>query len=204
MTRRRFFPSSPAQSIPGRTVELEMQLPKAAVQAAGGGQGASDDILGAGWFSPAFCGEYEWAWESQPGGRWFVNSGAGASIWEGIPGGESGGAPTPSSTFRCIELTAPEPNDGPYRHHVGVVQGASMSGVRWDAVWDTPSPSDPTVSAGVGNRFTTWGNVIVVEQINTGGGGIGGMSGTETLTATAYSGAAPVATLVLHCFHPAY
>lgn len=204
MTRRRFFPSSPAQSIPGRTVELEMQLPKAAVQAAGGGQGASDDILGAGWFSPAFGREYGWAWESQPGGRWIVNAGDVASIWEGSPEDGSVGAPRPGSTFRCVELTAPEPNDGPYQHHVGVVQGASMSGVRWDAVWDTPSPSDPSVSAGVGNRFTTWGNVIVVEQINTCGGGIVGMSGTETLTATAYSGAATVATLVLHCFHPSY
>jgi hypothetical protein len=209
-SRRRFFPSRPVQQVPGRTVELEMLLrrgPAAAapVSGAGGGDGEGQ-INGVGWFSPIFDGWWEWEWEELPGGRWLAYAGGDAieSIWEGDRAGMA--SPAPTAVFRCMEITA-RANlvENVSTTHVGVVQGSSMTDVRWEAAWDAPSVGDPTVSAGIGNRFRTWGNVIVVEQLNTGGsGGPGGTDWTETLTATAFSGGEAVGTLVINCFHPAY
>lgn len=205
--RRRFFPSTKVQTVPGRTVELEMQLRRSPVSKPvshnGTGDGA-DDLIGVGWFTPIFNGWTEWIWEEQPDGRWNVYGDGASSLWDGT--GDGSGAPSPSATFRCVELLArADWAEGPRTQHVGVLQGATMSNVRWEASWDAPSPSDPSVSGGIGNRFSTWGNVILVEQINTGGsGGPDGSEWTETLNATAFSGGLAVGTLVLHCFHPAY
>jgi hypothetical protein len=208
--RRRFFPSTTAQKVPGRTVELEMQLRRgmlALPPASGsGGDGGAGQIDGVSWFSPIFDGWWAWHWDELPDGRWEVNESDGGilSIWEGDPQGME--LPVPTSTFRCVEITAWSGIvGGNSTHHVGVVQGSAMSDVRWEAAWDAPSVGDPTVSAGIGNRFWTWGNVIVVEQLSTGGaGGPGGTNWTETLTATAFSGGTEVGTLVFHSFHPAY
>ncbi len=58
------------------------------------------------------------------------------------------------------------------------------------------------MSAGIGNRFWTWGNVIVVEQLRKGdAGGPVGTGWKETLTATAFSGGTEVGTLVFIAPH---
>lgn len=209
MVRRRFFPTTTAQAVPGRTVELEVQLrPRengtSAISQDGGGEPGGDDIIGAGWFSPVFDIWTTWSWALQPDGRWSIEDEVISSQWEGDPGVAE--LPVPTATFRCVELRAHSDwHEGPSTHHIGVLQGVAMSDVRWEASWDAPSSSDPSVSDAIGNRFTTWGNVIVVEQINTGGdGGPGGVNWTETLTATAYSGGSAIETIILHCFHRAY
>ena len=203
--RRRFFPSTTAQKVPGRTVELETQLrPVATAPVPAAAAAASVNEVG--WFSPIFDGWWEWGWEELPDGRWLAGAGNGAieSIWEGDRAGMN--SPAPTAVFRCMEITArADWAKNVSTSHVGVVQGSSMTDVRWEAAWDAPSVGDPTVSAGIGNRFRTWGNVIVVEQLNTGGsGGPGGTDWTETLTATAFSGGEAVGTLVINCFHRAY
>ena len=188
---------------------MQLQRGPAAASASDGsdGGGGEADIIGAGWFTPIWGGWSEFVWEEQPDGRWRVYEpwGGTSSIWEGTPD-EAHYSPRPSATFRCVELTA-RANwaEGMWTQHVGVLQGVSMTDVRWEAQWGNPSTTDPSMSDGIGNRFSTWGNVIVVEQINTGGsGGPGGLDWTETLTATAYSGGSAVATIILHCFHQAY
>lgn len=197
--RRRFFPSVPAQKVPGKTAEFGMQLQPLAVAAVPDGC----DLYGAGWFSPAFGASDEWSWEAQADGKWMVSSSNATSMWEGGPGGELTGwrPPVPSAAFRCVGLqVVPWVSSTP---HVGVIQGVSMSDARWEAVWDKPSLDSPAISE-VGSRFDTWGNVIIVRQFDTGYGGIDGMDGVETLTATAFCGGSAVATLVLHCRYPAY
>lgn len=203
--RRRFFPSAPAQKLPGRTVELEVQLQPVAASTAPVAAPPGGEIIGVGWFSPVFDKWWEWAAVLEPDGLWSIGGGSFVSRWQADPWFTGDPSPTPTESFRCIELTADASLiNGPCEHHVGVIQGVSMTDVRWDVAWDAPSLSDPSVSDGAGNRFSAWGNVILVEQVNTGSGGVGGMEATETLTATAYSGGSPVATIVLHCFHPAY
>ena len=193
--RRRFFPSTTAQKVPGRTVELETQLRRCPAAAA--------SVNEVGWFSPIFDGWWAWHWDELPDGRWEVNESNGRilSIWEGDPQGME--LPVPTSTFRCVEITARYGIvGGNSTHHVGVVQGSTMSDVRWEAAWDAPSVGDPTVSAGIGNRFWTWGNVIVVEQLRKGdAGGPVGTGWKETLTATAFSGGTEVGTLVFIAPH---
>lgn len=204
-TRRRFFPATKVQHVSGQTVELEMQLLPAATSTAPAAAPSGGEIIGAGWFSPVFGKWFEWTADLQPDGLWDIGGGGFVSRWQPGPGFTGDPSPTPAGSFRCIELTADSSLiNGPHEHHVGVIQGASMADVRWEAAWDTPSLSDPSVSNGAGNRFSTWGNVLLAEQVNTGSGGVDGMTTTETLTATAYSGGSAVATIVLHCFHPAY
>lgn len=195
------------QTSPNLGLTLRMQRASAPVATSGisGGDGGDGQIDGVSWFSPIFDGWWVWYWDELPDGRWEVieSDGGIQSIWEGDPQVE---LPVPTSTFRCVEITARSGiAGGNSTHHVGVVQGSSMTDVRWEAAWDAPSAGDPTVSAGIGNRFWTWGNVIVVEQLSTGGaGGPGGTNWTETLIATAYSGSTVVGELTLHSFHPAY
>jgi hypothetical protein len=190
----------------GPTLRMQRASAPAANPASDAGSGGEGEINGVGWFSPIFDGWWEWEWEELPGGRWLVHSEGDAieAIWEGDRAGMA--SPAPTAAFRCMEITArANLSENVSTTHVGVVQGSSMTDVRWEAAWDAPSVGDPTVSAGIGNRFRTWGNVIVVQQLNTGGsGGPGGTDWTETLTATAYSGASVVGELTLHCFHPAY
>ena len=83
--RRRFFPSTTVQKVPGRTVELEMQLrPVATAPAPGGGTGPANvtwlphqSLWGVG-RQTVFLGD----------GQWDINNGRGIprSIWEGVPG----------------------------------------------------------------------------------------------------------------------
>lgn len=202
--RRRFFPSSPVQKVPGAIAEFGMQLqPLAKAPAVAPALGGCD-LYGAGWFSPAFAEGNEWVWEAQADGGWGVFSSWLTSLWKSESGAEPaelGTRPVPSAAFRCVELqVVPWVS---YTPHVGVIQGVSMSDARWEAVWDKPSLDDPAISE-VGSRFDTWGNVIIVRQFDTGSGGIDGMEGMETLTATAFCSGSAVATLVLHCLHPAY
>lgn len=200
--RRRFFPSTKVQTVPGRTVELEMQLRPVAKAAAPAAAAPStppgdNDIYGVGWFSPAFATWSFLTWSMEADGRWLLHDEFEnlLSRWEGDPGLME--LPVPTSTFRCVELRSVANATGfPLTYHTGVIQGASMADVRWEAFWDVPS-GDPAVSASAGNSFTTWGNVIQVAQVNT------GMEGPETLTATAYAGSAVVGTLILHCAPPA-
>ena len=206
MVRRRFFPATTVQAVPGRTVELEMQLrPVAKVASSRASSPGEGETPMAGWFSPSFSYYGEWPeWVQLPDGRWEVFGAYDSSIWEGIANGVDGQPPVPAADFRCVELSAPGRSDSYITEHVGVLQGASMTDVRWEATWDAPSAEDPSASIYVGNRYVTWGNVILVRQVYTYGWGINGESGVQTLTATAYSGASPIATLVFNSIHDAY
>lgn len=207
--RRRFFPSTKVQTVPGRTVELEMQLrPVARVPSKGGdsSNGGGADIPKVGWFSPVFDPrDHGWYSSLEPDGRWRINDewAVPLSLWEGIP--EEGVPPVPTEAFRCVELTVLDDwRGGDATRHIGVLQGADMANAYWEASWDNPSAEHPHISAGGGNKFFTWGNTLLVEAINKHGSGIDGMDTTETITATAYNNGVAVGTLILNCWHGAF
>ena len=201
MERRRFFPTQAVQTLPGRSVELEMRLQPLATATSAGPVQAADpggsDVDGAGWLSQAFNEPALWVWEEQPDGGWRVTSSRVDSLWVGSPPAGAaalGLGPVPSAGFRCIELEVSSLSAA--RLHVGVVYGASMSDVTWAAAWDAPSGGDASVSV-VGSRFDTSGNALVVSQYPTGGS----VAATETLTATVFCEGVAVETLVLRCRH---
>lgn len=207
--RRRFFPARPAQTLPARSVELAVQVrkePPAPAKAPPGGC----DLYGVGWLSPAlghddawssYGDPPEWTWEPGEGGAWEINRVWVKALWEGDPGdSDQESPPQPSAPFRCVDLRVAAFSDV---LHVGAIQGKSMANVRWEAAWDTPYPEDPSVSDGL-DRYEAWGNIIVVRQNPTGGGGIGGTEKTFTLTATAYCNDTVAGVLVFRSWHPAF
>ena len=192
MTRRRFFPSSPAQSIPGRMVELEMQLQKAAVQQVAA---AAPVAAGActGWLVPWLAvAPYEYLdVVALPDGRTDVFGNGSdsdgldytplrASVWSGMPASLDGmgrARAVPASGFICqeIEIDTTYFYQFPGRHVIAMAPGGS-----WLAAWDNPSEADPLVSA-IGHRFEVVGDTLLVLLLSTDGSA----AGVDTLTATA-------------------
>ncbi len=192
--RRRFFPSTTVQKVPGRTVELEMQLRPVATPAPGGGTGPAnvtwlphqslwDGVVR----QTVFLGD----------GQWDINNGRGIprSIWEGVPGDLDDVRPELSAEFRCTEIevvTSDGIELGRDLEYFGVIQGATLVDARWDFEWDKPFFENPAYSRQL-HRAEVFGNVVHVLLRPKGGGG----EGRETLTARAYSGGAQVGELKL-------
>lgn len=192
--RRRFFPSTTVQKVPGRTVELEMQLrPVATAPAPGGGTGPANvtwlphqSLWGVG-RQTVFLGD----------GQWDINNGRGIprSIWEGVPGNLDDVRPELSAEFRCIEIevvTSDWIKLGRDLEYFGVIQGATLVDARWDFEWNKPLHGNPAYSRQM-HRAEVFGNVVHVLLTPTGDG----MKSRETLTARAYSGGAQVGELKL-------
>ena len=199
--RRRFFPSTTVQKVPGRTVELEMQLRPvatapvpAAAPAPGGGTGPANvtwlphqslwDDVGR---LTDFLGD----------GQWDINNGWGIPrcIWEGVPGDLDDARPELSAEFRCIEIevvTSEWIGVGRDLEYFGVIQGATLADARWEFEWDKPHLENPAYSKRL-HRAEVFGNVVRVLLTPTGRG----RESRETLTARAYSGGAQVGELKL-------
>ena len=193
--RRRFFPSTTVQKVPGRTVELEMQLrPVATAPAPGGGTGPANVT----WLP------HQSLWDGVErqtvflgDGQWDINNGRGIprSIWEGVPGDLDDVRPELSAEFRCTEIevvTSAWIKLGRDLEYFGVIQGATLVDARWDFEWNKPFLENPAYSRQL-HRAEVFGNVVHVLLRPTGDG----MKSRETLTARAYSGGAQVGELKL-------
>ena len=199
--RRRFFPSTTVQKVPGRTAELEMQLRPVATAPAptgaatpGGGTGSVDVT----WLP------HQSLWEGVDrqtvflgDGQWDINNGWGIprSIWEGVPGNLDDVRPELSAEFRCTEIEVVTTGlIGAERdlEYFGVIQGATLVDARWEFEWDPANVDDPSFSQRL-HRAWAFGNVIRVLLRPADGS----PEGQETLIARAFSGGAQVGELKL-------
>lgn len=200
--RRRFFPSTKVQTVPGRTVELEMQLRPVAkavapALASPGGETGSVQVT---WLPHQTLWVNDVLNENLGGGRWNINNdwGIPRSIWEGVPTelDEGGGArPVLSAGFRCIEIevvTSYWIDSARDLEYFGVIQGATLADARWEFEWDMPHSENPAFSQRL-HRAEAFGNVIHVVLALTGGS----LDSRETLTGRAFSGGVQVDELKL-------
>ena len=190
--RRRFFPSTTVQKVPGRTVELEMQLRPVATAPVPAAAPAPANVT---WLP------HQSLWEGVlretdflGDGQWDINNGRGIprSIWEGVPGNLDDVRPELSAEFRCTEIEVVTSYQIKLREYFGVIQGATLVDARWEFEWDPANVDDPSFSR---QRHRAWafGNVIRVLLTSADGG----LISRETLTARAYSGGAQVGELKL-------
>lgn len=192
--RRRFFPSTTVQKVPGRTVELEMQLRPVATAPAPAAAPAPANVT---WLphqslwdgvvrQTVFLGD----------GRWDINNGRGIprSIWEGVPGNLDDVRPELSAEFRCteIEVVTYLVNARRDLEYFGVIQGATLVDARWEFKWDPANVDDPSFSRRL-HRAWAFGNVIrvLLSHIDS------SLKSQETLIARAFSGGAQVGELKL-------
>ena len=195
--RRRFFPSTTVQKVPGRTVELEMQLRPVATAAApapGGGTGPANVT----WLPhQSLWDGVERQTDFLGDGQWDINNGWGIprSIWEGVPGNLDDVRPELSAEFRCTEIevvTSYLIEAGRDLEYFGVIQGATLVDARWEFEWDPANVDDPSFSQRL-HRAWAFGNVIRVLLTPTDGS----LESQETLIARAFSGGAQVGELKL-------
>ena len=199
--RRRFFPSTTVQKVPGRTVELEMQLrpvatapAPAAAPAPGGGTGPANVT----WLPhQSLWDGVERQTDFLGDGQWDINNGWGIprSIWEGVPGDLDDVRPELSAEFRCTEIevvTSDWIEAGRDLEYFGVIQGATLVDARWEFEWDPANVDDPSFSQRL-HRAWAFGNVIRVLLTPTDGS----LESQETLIARAFSGGAQVGELKL-------
>ena len=188
--RRRFFPSTTVQKVPGRTVELEMQLRPVATAAAPAPANVTwlpHQSLWRGVWQTVFLGD----------GQWDINNGwvIPRSIWEGVPGNLDDVRPELSAEFRCTEIEVVTPSligAGRNLEYFGVIQGATLVDARWEFEWDPANVDDPSFSQRL-HRAWAFGNVIRVLLRPADGS----PEGQETLIARAFSGGAQVGELKL-------
>lgn len=205
--RRRFFPATPVQRVPGRTVELEMQLRPAAPAAAQAAPAAPPpapgvcDVMGARWLMSLTAVGADASQEELASGDWLrygespgIN---GASTWSGQPEvADQFGQWLESETYRCVHLQITIFSTTPVI--VGVLQGASMSDVHWVLSWSHPRPNDPQRS--LNGHHARWaGNMVWVTTLPWPDGS---NAEREVLTATAFCGGAQVDQLVLELDMP--
>lgn len=201
--RRRFFPSTPVQQVPGQSVKLEVQLrpeaPAAAPPAAAPAGECECDVIGAGWLISMTAKGADMGAMELPDGRWVIGGypvgpGTLTSYWEGVPEHFSDwGLPLEGPSFRCTRL---ELSSLPYSAPVivGALQGRTLCGVRWQLVWDKPAEEDSQQSA-FGHVAHAAGNMVWVHQFQ--GSDLWPDGDPELLTATAFCGGQQVAQLEL-------
>ena len=193
--RRRFFPSTTVQKVPGRTVELEMQLRPVATAPVPAAAPAPANVT---WLPhQSLWDGVERQTDFLGDGQWDINNGWGIprSIWEGVPGNLDDVRPELSAEFRCIEIevvTSHWIELGRDLEYFGVIQGATLVDARWDFEWNKPHLENPAYSKRL-HRAEVFGNVVRVLLEPT----KGGRKSRETLTARAYSGGAQVGELKL-------
>ena len=210
--RRRFFPATPVQRVPGRTVELEMQLrpeaPVAPAQAPAEPPPAGGcELFGVGWFIDTSTIGWNHSVsvlsETLADGRthfWDDGFKAQHMYWQGSPEHVGGwGRPIPEPGFHCTELRLWRAGPGFPMVFYGMLQGASMTAVRWELSWDAPMAENPGVSE-FGDFAYTWGNVLCVQLVEDGGGGLPAVE----LTATAFCAEQAVGTLILGWERPGW
>ena len=203
MVRRRFFPTTTAQAVPGRTVELEMQLRPAAkaqasaiAPASGGGEAPRVTWLP----NQTLWDAVDVLSDSIGEGRWDINNAWGIprSIWEGVPTEvDEGGSARPvlSAGFRCVEIevvTSYWIEAGRDLEYFGVILGVTLADARWEFEWDQPHSENPAFSRRL-HRASAFANVIHVALAHT----EGSQTSRETLTARAFSGGVQVGELRL-------
>ena len=193
--RRRFFPSTTVQKVPGRTVELEMQLRPVATAPVPAAAPAPANVT---WLP------HQSLWDGVDrqtvflgDGQWDINNGRGIprSIWEGVPGNLDDVRPELSLEFRCTEIevvTSYWIEAGRDLEYFGVIQGATLVDARWEFEWDPANVDDPSFSQRL-HRAWAFGNVIRVLLTPTDGS----LESQETLIARAFSGGAQVGELKL-------
>ena len=186
--RRRFFPSTTAQKVPGRTVELEMQLRPEAPAAPPPSAGACE-VLGAGWITTAWG-----AGEDIGNGRVrFGPSYDAHTVWAGTPAhvddqGQALGVPGPQ--FHCVHMSA-YVFHRPTAWHA-VLQGTALTDAHWTYQWQNKEVGEP-LSPASGCLVSSWGNVLLV----LGPEYLSGTSGSELLTAWAWCGGQQVGEVTL-------
>lgn len=201
LQRRRFFPATPVQHVPGKTVALELQLKRGekaqvqAPQASGAGE-----VFGVGWLTPTLE-EDNWTFTSTQleDGRYRIvdafGSGLEDSIWEGVPvsTGEWVARPISGPGFHCTELQVDTSYFlyWPGLTYFGVIEGSGLSDARWEFEWDFPSEADPAVSRR-GHLAVAYGNILQIRATPTDGS----MDEIDTLTARAFSGGSQVGQLI--------
>ena len=203
--RRRFFPATPVQQVPGRTVELEMQLrPELPVVVTAAPVGPVCDVIGATWLLSMSGLSEDAGWNELPDGGGFERTGyssgwSSTSVWRGTPGSPDAQGPyLEGPSFRCtfLSLMAGEWNWPPVI--VGVLQGRSLCDVHWTLSWSHAGVMPGQSLNGL--RAVTEGNMIwaylypqtaPVHFEN------------ETLTARAFCGDAQVGELILEVIVPA-
>lgn len=203
--RRRFFPSTKVQTVPGRTVELEMQLrpvAKAAAPAAAAPSTPPGDgeIFGVGWLGGILDAGTSIRSELLPDGRWDIRDYDGwrleSSIWEGTPvvvDPDLVVHPVPGPGFHCVELQVETTyyHDWPGRTYFGVIQGTAMADAHWEFEWDFIAGGNPAESR-QGHLVAAYGNVLHLRAAATDTSS----SLTDTLTAWAYVGGVQVGQLI--------
>ena len=168
--RRRFFPATPVQRVPGRTVELEMQLrPEAPVLAPAAPpplppavgvpaatwlpgrfttiwqNGGSPEISAEadGRTRIHFWGEYQTWWVGEP------------MLVGGVP------APLPTPAWRCVQVDM-EPGWGESALY-GVLWDAP-AGAEWVLAWDSPADPAPDLPLLQGWQVSSLGDRARVDQ----------------------------------------
>ncbi|MDO5623779.1 MAG: hypothetical protein Q4G71_03730 [Pseudomonadota bacterium] len=146
--RRRFFPATPVQQVPGRTVALEMQLRPEAPEPVP----AYGPVHGASWMLSSFASEMFWSPEdvqleplddgrfrvSHPWGWEFLHT-----IWEGTPPRPDGPLlGVPGRRWRCVDAVCRSSGSV----YFGVLLGDSTD-VRWTLEWDMPADAPPALAA---------------------------------------------------------
>lgn len=159
--RRRFFPATPVQRVPGRTVELEMQLrPEAPVPPAVG-------VPAATWLP----GRFTTMWQN--GGSPEISAEADGRTrihfwvrhqtwWVGEPmlvGGVP--APLPTPAWRCVQVDM-EPGRAESALY-GVLWDAP-AGAEWVLAWDSPADPAPDLPLLQGWQVSSLGDRARVDQ----------------------------------------
>ena len=174
--RRRFFPSSPVQTVPGRSVELEMQLrplaPVPAVAPAPPPAPGGCDVIGVGWLfgSSWEDGNEWWSGETLPDGRlriWDEWNEDNSSVWEGEPAHYMDDympphrpRTVPGPGFRCTYLSVAWDWSSFGRTFHAVLQGGAMTDAHWR--WQWPGRAEDEPLSALGHAVEAWGNVLQV------------------------------------------
>lgn len=213
--RRRFFPATPVQQLPGRTVELQVQLRKSGPPAlakdtnGGGSGGGGGDAAVASWLPAVHLQEGYW----QDEGVW--NDSNNLFFFEGEK-------PFPEREWETYEVWMPAPPIVSPQHvctrielgetlgwevFYGVVLGGDAD-VQWELAWDDAwstenaeflpmvDPADARmVTSAEGHQACVMGTMVVVMKAWQRSGGV--TTHTDTLTATARSGGTVLGVLTL-------
>lgn len=218
--RRRFFPSRRVQTVPGRSVELEMQLrpgaaapepvtrppappePPAPPPPPPPAEGCGCEVHGAGWLVSGVGGLSEQLPNGQT--RFYSQWGANESRWTGTPAhydADGNPLPIPAEQFHCHYVKADYSSAELGLH--AVLQGRALADAHWTFQWQGGALGEPVAPGYYGGvlRVNTWGNVLQVI-----GSGIS-HDGTERivgLTAWAHCGGQQVAELTLDIYFPGF
>ena len=223
--RRRFFPATPVQRVPGRTVELEMQLrPEAPVAAAplpapsGGCEcagvvatwlgvpppGAGDLIVEAIGENATRVRQWGWRWDPQAGESYeaditeYIYFGDWSDVpieYEGTPGARPAPDLMVAGVVHDIKFDSNILGEWEVPPFRAAIFGQALCEPSWTFEWSAPSPDDPAYSA-AGDRAQARGTVLLLSIDPW-----AESNATVTLTAQARCAGQTVATLTFEVRH---